>query len=499
MSQTALLLKALEIMTQELDAIEKHLGVRLEDGQLNHYSLLGLDPNASPTEIRQALRTTVAAWNNSDTKSDPSSAQMVAKLIKQAQGVLLDEPQKIAYDLKLKWRISTGVESLFPDADPHAAFNPSEYLVGAGAIHSAPSFGSASDRWSELERRIPALLTSEFSHSELLEAVQDEPESHLEMHSAPMGGDSAARIDRLKRKRKLKQAMVLASFIAIAACFLGYAGIRFVWNRLQLAQRVESDARDQFEKSNLSNSQEKVMKSIGGNHAPKVSGNSTNFVLPTLSKQDTPETLPVDFTESNPFGGPPLVAMNPEQAKPLVPAATANSQASWTVAMKSARAAVDKADFKAFHTQIELALAIPMNDEMTAKHARLDQLGQLYEIFIKAVHDAKSKMRGTETLSVGKTLINIVEVKDEELIVRMQGKNEHYPWDRLPPGIASAMADFSLSDQEPTDIAARAVYFSLSPARNELFSKKVREWFEKAVGKGSVRKDLVQALTDTYE
>ena len=95
--------------------------------------------------------------------------------------------------------------------------------------------------------------------------------------------------------------------------------------------------------------------------------------------------------------------------------------------------------------------------------------------------------------------VNIVEVKENELIVRVQGKNERYPWDRLPPGIANAMAEFALSDSEPTDVAARAVYFSLSPAKNDLFAKRVKEWFEKSVGKGSIRQDLVQALTDTYE
>ena len=164
-----------------------------------------------------------------------------------------------------------------------------------------------------------------------------------------------------------------------------------------------------------------------------------------------------------------------------------------------AKEAVAKADFETFHKQMEVALPLSTSEDMTSKHARLDQLGQLYEIFIKSVHEARAKMRGAETLSVGKTLVNIVEIKEDELIVRLQGKNERFTWDRLPPGIAMALADLTLDEQEPTDIAARAVYFSLSPARNDLFAKKVKDWFEKSVGKGSIRKDLVQALTDTYE
>ena len=148
---------------------------------------------------------------------------------------------------------------------------------------------------------------------------------------------------------------------------------------------------------------------------------------------------------------------------------------------------------------MKIALAVSSSDEMVSKQARLDQLGQLYEIFISSIREAKTKLNGAETISVGKLQATIVEIKEDQLIVKIQGKNEQYAWDRLPPGIAMALADLTLSDKEPTDIAARAVYCSLSPARNQLFEKRIKDWFEKSVGKGTIRKDLVQALTDTYE
>ncbi|MFN9435824.1 MAG: hypothetical protein ACK6DC_12915 [Planctomycetota bacterium] len=63
----------------------------------------------------------------------------------------------------------------------------------------------------------------------------------------------------------------------------------------------------------------------------------------------------------------------------------------------------------------------------------------------------------------------------------------------------------SLDSQAPTDVAARAVFFSLAPqfreaaAKNELLKKRIAGWFEKTVGKDPIRKDLPQALTDSYE
>ena len=199
--------------------------------------------------------------------------------------------------------------------------------------------------------------------------------------------------------------------------------------------------------------------------------------------------------ETKPDAGKPTETMPTE----TMPAMNAGDKKAWTEAMKKGKEAVEKADFELFQKQMELALPLSTSEEMQAKRARLDQLGQLYEIFIKSVREAKSKTRATEAITVGKNKVNIVEVKDKVLIVRIQGKNETYAWDSLPPGIALAMADLTLSEREPTDLAARAVYFSLSPSRNELVGKKVKDWFDKSVGKGEIRADLPQALTDTYE
>ncbi len=525
-------------MINETEAIKKHLGIqigiRIDDGEFDHYALLGLEPNADPLEIKQALRTAVAVWNNSDTKSDPESAQWVAKRIKQAQAVLLDEQKKKSFDESLLARASSVENAYFPDGDPYAPFNPTECLVGANSSHSVldrenfVDFGNAHDRWSELSRRIPTLLHAlpqAVAHSTPQSVVADPPEIVKRERS----DSTAYKIEQLRRKRKLSQGFYLAGFLTVAAAFLAYAGIRFVMNRQQIAQRLDEDAKDSVMKIASSKLTESAPKTIGGNLAPNGAANGSRMVLPTLSKDETSEESKREFTANNPFGNPldnmslasgPMpttspapAAMQPTASTPVAipqsPAAatqmpasmqpTADSKAAWVIAMKSGREALDKGDFKTFHRQMEVSFPLSSGEEMTAKQARLDQLGQLYEIFIKAVREAKSKMRGAETLSIGKALVSIVEIKEEELIVRIQGNSVHYPWDRLPPGIATAMADFTLSEQEPIDVAARAVYFSLSPARNELFSKKVQDWFEKSIGKGSVRKDLVQALTDTYE
>ena len=522
-------------MNNELAAIQKHLGIRIADGNLTYYTLLGLEESASVNEIKQALRLAANAWNQSDTKSDPAAAQSVAKLIKQAQAVLLDESRRKVYDLSLKPSVYESEQSLYPEADPFAPFDPNACLVGAAENDSSLSFGSPSVRWNELTRRIPTLGTRQNSQPALADVpISTEPPELEEYSEARKSTSSLSRIEQLRRKRQFTQRITIAGLLSVAMAVLIYAGIRVALNTTQIAQKQEADkvAREPNvievpSKLQTAKPLDKTPKAIGGAFAPKGAGDTMQMVLPALRREEATEAVAKDFTESNPTGMPvkdatsmaespakppqPEPAMTPPAAMPAVPAAetkpmpaatppvTATSRAEWVAAMKAAREAINKADFEVLKKQIEVALPLSVTQEMQDKHARLDQLGQLYQIFIKAVQDAKSKMRGAETLAVGRNRISIVEVKPDELVVRAGGQNERHRWDRLPPGIAEAMSDLVLSDQDPTDLAARAVYFSLSPAKNELYNKKVQSWFEKSLGKGDIRKDLVQALTETYE
>jgi hypothetical protein len=67
------------------------------------------------------------------------------------------------------------------------------------------------------------------------------------------------------------------------------------------------------------------------------------------------------------------------------------------------------------------------------------------------------------------------------------------------------MLDLTLDSEKPTDVAARAVFFSLAPqfresaAKSDLLKKRIATWFEKSAGKEQILSDLPQALTDSFE
>ena len=525
-------------MTKLTLAIEKHLQRRIAEHDLNHYRLLGISADAHADEIKRALKTTAAAWNASDTKSNPESAQLVAKLLKQAQTTLLNPASKIEYDKQIAAESLVAANNFFPDRNPFESFNPAACLVSAASADAneiwAHSPGNGQLRWRELQRCIPPLceldLLAPLSTAKTFTnpGSRSSPSPAIEPTQASNRQSSLARIEQLKRARRNKQRLVLAGVCAIAILFLGYSGVSFALNRKQVAQqsapgRTTSDPIP----SNLASGPKPF--NAPNNSKGRSNQGSPDFSsgLPSLTKEtsdpvetppvmtpdmpDMPATTPPDTplpvtpqpVTPSPVTQPPVT--QPPVTQPAIPAPgpetnpNAMSTKNWALAMTKSRAALDAADFANFHQQMEIALPLSSNDEMLAKRARLDQLGQLYEIFTNSLEEGKTKLKPNHVLTVGKNKLNIVEISSSELTIRIQGKNEKFAWDRLPPGIALAIADQTLSPQSPIDIAARAVYFSLSPTRNDIFDKKVRDWFEKSVGQGQVREDLQKALTDQYE
>ena len=183
----------------------------------------------------------------------------------------------------------------------------------------------------------------------------------------------------------------------------------------------------------------------------------------------------------------------------------ANETPEWKAGMAKAKEALVSRDPSKFEPLIAAML-----DKATTKlgkdqTARLDQAGQLLKIYAESFEEAKLKAKGASSLKVGAAEVSIVESTPEKLIIRAQGKNQSYEWDKLPFGIAAAICDLGLSESAPVDIAARAIFFSIHPfyqeaaKSNNLVTKRIDGWFERSLGKESVRADLKQFLTDRYE
>ncbi|MFN7626422.1 MAG: hypothetical protein ACK5PZ_06295, partial [Pirellula sp.] len=90
-------------MTDMIEAIERHLGRVLTTDQLDYYAVLGLEPFCEDEKkIRTAMQAAIATYKSSNTQSYPESSNKVAKLLKQAQAILLDAEKRGIYDAQLR-------------------------------------------------------------------------------------------------------------------------------------------------------------------------------------------------------------------------------------------------------------------------------------------------------------------------------------------------------------------------------------------------------------
>jgi len=559
-------------MNDMIEAIERHLGRVLTTDQLDYYAVLGLESYCDDEKkIRAALQSAIATYKSSNTETHPESSNKVAKLLKQAQAILLDTNKRPVYDSQLRKmaaaklkaatvvpHVSAGVESRawFPEGDPMAPLSLAgiESTFASSTATEEPHPDWLSQIHDVDQRRSELLLL--FPSLAMMSAVEDqEPTTGFESFvnggrtKVSRAGASAASsgasmeanvgislLEQMRRKRRQRQVMAVGGMIVAAVGLLGFAAFRYVDNQRQVAAKLaekEQKKANRFSGMKDSGSTNAVPSdSETSGSAPssgelelgvkgrKGRGDSSGPSLPKVNRpdKDTDKVAPEKTMEPKPdvpepTSTPAPATPAPEMATTLVPQPTPEvkppmatmESKEWVGHMENARIAIEKLEFDKFDTSIETANKTAVTAEGKAKAARLDQMGQLYKIYIDAFAEAKKKAKGTSSIKVGSAEFSIVESTPDKVIVRAQGKNQTHEWGKLPFGMAVAFSDIGLSDKEPVDLAARAIFFSLDPnyresaQNNDIVKKRIAGWLEKSLGKGSVRQDLMQVLSDKYE
>jgi hypothetical protein len=576
-------------MQEVLEAIERHLGRTIPISQLDYYQVIGLELYCNdPQQIRKALQEATNRWMQSETGKYPESAQIIAKLLKQAQTILLDPERRERYNLQLEKLRSSQAEvpqlargaggdksvsdredkgdredkaedayHLFPNADPMAPFS---FESAASSSFSRDSscallerIRDPQSRLAELELLFPSLSNYEYAPSE--------EDSNVNSYSAPSlssfspirdgtsGGLSLAQ--QMARRRKRKRIILSLLFFFGSQAILGVAIWAYMRDQSRLASKNKRLADGQWQADNPENpklpSISKGAKDETGifpSEQPPAeeNANSKNPSSPDEPKRNQsnrsrqpgskPEVMPgskdlqmaapepAEETKPQPDSNPtspsvpapddptamPDMKPSPEKSPAGMESETPTEESKdWKKLMLGARSALDQAKFETFEKEIAKATETAQTPAGSKQAARLDQLGQLYKIGNDSFEEAKKKLKGTSSLRMGSSAISIVENSPERLVVKVSGKNQIHPWEKLPFGIAIAMLDLTLDSEKPTDVAARAVFFSLAPqfresaAKSDLLKKRIATWFEKSAGKEQILSDLPQALTDSFE
>ena len=438
----------------------------------------------------------------------------------------------------------SNASQLLPPGDPMQPYLVplSNQAPASGALSTAMHF-SVDKRRAELAELFPSLMlkslqtepTQDQTPAWLIAAdrkgVKSKSEVPTESPTANSTQPSASKpvdlVDQLRKRRKRRNLLAVGSMILAALGFLGIASYRFISNRMQIAQQEKKSPRDNPPinpqegdpgaqgsatkpppELTIRSNKPRNGKQGSDTPLPQLPGvnrdPSADQAMPQANMPD-PEPMP-ESAENKPAENKPE-EMKPEEMKPEPAPAPmpAVESPEWKSSMTQAKDLLVKGDLKKFEPMMASLLDKAVTKEGKEQTLRLDQAGQLYRIYVDSFEEAKRKAKGASTLKVGAAEVSIVEATAEKLVVRAQGQNKTYTWDKLPLGIAAALSDLGLSESEPVDVAARAIYFSVTPyyqeeARaNNLISKRIDGWFERSAGKGSVRADLKQFLTDKYE
>lgn len=564
-------------MNEILSAIEKHLDRKLKVSELDYYQVIGLEPFCSDqAQIQAALDSARLKLQGSEPSN---SLQVVSKLIKQAQTILLDASKKTAYDSQLaklfeshrkqkelgkpitaSATASIGIlaksaskknsqaplqdappneDQLLPKGDPMQPFViPSTDLPATYGPPNALGNLTVQKRREELSALFPSLLM--MSHSTevpkeqipaWLIAADRKPTNPTSTVSntaslSPANNQASIKpqdspvdlVGQLRKRRQRRNLLGVGGMILAAISLLGFASYQFASNRSKVAKAEQ---------------EKKMLRQNGANQPPGPGTDQANNKLPELvikpnadrkgapnSQQSLPQLPQVnrDPSDSMPAEVKMPAEVDPDKTDPamVTPApmpepppkpepAPKGESPEWKMAMTKARESLSKGDLKEFEPLMTGLLDKAVTKEGKEQTLRLDQAGQLYKIYVESFEEAKRKAKGASSLKVGTAEFSIVEVTPEKLIVRSQGQNKTYQWDKLPLGLAAALSDLGLSESAPVDVAARAIYFSLTPfyqeeaKANTLITKRIDGWFERSAGKESVRADIKQFLTDTYE
>lgn len=136
------------------------------------------------------------------------------------------------------------------------------------------------------------------------------------------------------------------------------------------------------------------------------------------------------------------------KAEPLEAKATAEETATVAALLKSARAALASRDVPKAQDLLAEATIEATAPDTTAEVGRVELLTSYVEMFWDAVRQTLPKI-GLEELEINGTMMGVVEADENHLIIRAEGKNHEYKWQKLPRSIAYYLANRWLAPDDP--------------------------------------------------
>jgi len=212
---------------------------------------------------------------------------------------------------------------------------------------------------------------------------------------------------------------------------------------------------------------------------------------------------PLDPTKPSPKPKtdlPPVSDPQPKTTPPPTMQPKPAEVATLATALKSARAKLEDSDFDGALAELRKVESLPKLPEHQAKCERLRLLTEYASNFRSALTEAIKNLEAGDEISSGdNAAAGVVGVTADTITLKIDGRNRSYPINNLSPGLAVAIADTWLDQNDPVCLVAKAAYLaSLKDARDDRLAK-AREWFRGAAKSGVDIGDLEKVIDDKYD
>ena len=500
-------------MTEAFDPYVQWLGIEGGRRPGNHYELLGinLDEN-DPAEVARAADTLTARIRSVRPGPHVAEWQRLLDAVAEAKTCLMDPTAKAAYDRSLRGHA----------AAPGPAAPPSQGMGQAAPVAGRPPGSSGSPPPPAAAYGTP--VSGPYASSPVppqgspvpIGAATPSPAPPRFADDTPAGSFPApAPATRRTSKAKPSAAQMAVYGLTLAFLVMAAAFAYLLYQRrpgAATAQRAMSKADPNSALAPQRPAQRPGLTTpsqTGGAPSPENPRGSSRQRAPS-SKQAPPPIegpklggnpkTPAEPKAQEPPRGqeetgravqqPPGQQAAPKQSATRVPPVDGARQKAFGEAVADLRFAMSEHDVAGAQKHLQAAAANAQTPQERAEIDRLDTLLGHLEEFWKGMSRIVAGLESAEVLPVGDTFVAIVEVRPEQLTIKVEGQLRTYQIDRMPSRLVQALASAGFADDPATKVLV-GTYFLVDPDGD---SARTRQLWQEAARGGIDVRDLVPEL-----
>ncbi|QEG42705.1 hypothetical protein [Roseimaritima ulvae] len=517
-------------MTQTLADV---LGIAPGNNKPNAYELLGLAAGESnPQRIEAAIEGTVERLKRSQSETDAAVWKQAAAAVTKARKLLIDPQLKAAYDAKLQKRAQASnaskrvrgeaaqdpLRGLLPAMDPLAPFDvdAAAQRASQARAYEPPPLppGSSLGQFDQSESAAepppaaglppiaatpPAAATPPVATPEISLVLDDEPAA-AGPAIGPVVAPAVARPTKRRRRRGSPLLMLGFGLLMLAMLSGAGYGVYTLVQREQQRNNPVAQANPNTPRAAApaarpaSRPVDPVMGNVGARGAGSAPDPSS--LPPLTANVDVPLPPPLDtsMTGNNSMDGNDAMGGNNSMTPP--PATVTDPAASMQPGPEPEPAAPSPAELQAGQTAIAAAEAAIKSQGWTemkslaekaqaaaANPQQKEIADQLFEVADLADYYYHGVVKAMEELPSGNTFmltagaeVAVVESSGEQIVLQVRGRPKTFPFNDMPFILVHKLGSFTMTGNDPTVIAAKAVFQSLAKKALPQDREQAAEW-----------------------